>query len=189
MSAIPITNGTGQSSVAAETVAGISYQQIEVYGAGGASVLSVDPSGAARVSVVGTISASVIGTVPVVQSGIQITSVSGSLNVLPYITSLVSGVSSIISTTSITAVLGSAPSAQRNYITQIIATNAAATGTFVDVRDGTTVIYSGFAAASGGGFSASFPTPLRQSSIAAVVDIQTSAQASVKVAIVGFTAA
>lgn len=76
---IPITQGTGASSVAAETVAGVSYQQIEVYGGGGASVLSVNPDGSFKASIIGTpsftmtgnpsvsgtVGASVIGIVPI----------------------------------------------------------------------------------------------------------------------------
>lgn len=76
---IPITQGTGQSSVAAETVAGISYQQIEVYGAGGASVLSIDPSGAMRVSVVGTIPTTITGSVITLNIGSIVTTNVGSV--------------------------------------------------------------------------------------------------------------
>ncbi len=53
---IPITTGQGQASVAAETVGGISFQQIEVYGQGGASVLGINPDRSINVSVIGTIS-------------------------------------------------------------------------------------------------------------------------------------
>lgn len=226
---IPISTGSGAASVAAEAVAGLQYQQVEVLGKGGASTLAINPDGSffasilgrpsisgsvglvgtpsisgavtvvgtpsisgavtivGNASVSGTVGASVIGTVPVTQAGPFV--ISGSiLGYMAPLASLVSGVTSVITSTSITAVLASAPGGQRNYITNIIATNAAATGTFVDIRFGTTVVYSGFAGASGGGFVASFPTPLAQSSISAVVDMQTSAQASVKVAISGFTA-
>ena len=55
MSNIPITTGSGTASVAAETVGGISYQQIEVYGGGGASVLSINPDGSLNASIVGTV--------------------------------------------------------------------------------------------------------------------------------------
>jgi len=53
--AIPITLGTGAASVAAEAIGGLQYQQIEMVGAGGSSTLSIAPDGAAKVSVVGTI--------------------------------------------------------------------------------------------------------------------------------------
>lgn len=214
---IPISTGSGVASVAAEAVAGLQYQQVEILGKGGASTLAINPDGSflasilgrpsisgsvglvgtpsisgaitivGNASVSGTVGASIIGTVPVTQSGSFV--ISGSI--LAYgapLASLVSGVTSVITSTSITAVLASAPGGQRNYITNIIATNAAATGTFVNIRFGPNVAYAGFAAASGGGFALSFPTPLAQSSVAAVVDVQTTAQASVVVAISGFTA-
>lgn len=51
---VPITTGTGAASVAAEVVSGVSYQEIEVYGPGGASVLSVNPDGSFKASIIGT---------------------------------------------------------------------------------------------------------------------------------------
>jgi hypothetical protein len=71
MSNIPITPGSGAASVAAETIGGLSYQQIEVFGAGGASVLGINPDGSAKVSIVGTISTTFTGT----------PSVSGTVNI------------------------------------------------------------------------------------------------------------
>lgn len=50
---VPITNGQGQSSIAAELVGGLQYQRIEVLGAGGASVLAVNPDGSFNASVIG----------------------------------------------------------------------------------------------------------------------------------------
>jgi hypothetical protein len=55
MANIPITLGSGAASIAAETVGGVSYQIIEVIGAGAASTLSIDPEGAAKVSVIGRV--------------------------------------------------------------------------------------------------------------------------------------
>lgn len=51
---VPITQGTGASSVAAELVSGLNYQQIEVYGGGGASVLNINPDHSINVSILGT---------------------------------------------------------------------------------------------------------------------------------------
>lgn len=80
MSNIPITPGSGAASVAAETIGGLSYQQIEVQGPGGANTLIVNSDGTlnARISgsvlsaggtftgsVSGTVGASIIGVVPV----------------------------------------------------------------------------------------------------------------------------
>ncbi len=301
MSNIPITVGTGTASVATETVGGISYQQIEVYGAGGASTLSIAPDGSLKVSVVGTIGVSVIGVVPVTFAASSNQSVSGTVgasvigtvpiiivggsvatattnssvmllngaNVIGSVTtlqgtnpwiitgsvqgafspsgnqsvsgtvgasiigqlpagnaiiggvaasisgtvavtqsgawttsvvggpitpyapsaSLVSGVTSIITTTSQTSVLATAPGAQRNYITNILVTNAGLVGTQVNIIDGTNVIYAGYAAASGGGFAATFPAPLKQATLAQSVDVKAVTTTSISAAITGFTAA
>lgn len=50
---VPITNGTGASSVAAELVGTLQYQRIEVMGQGGASVLGVNPDASLNVSIIG----------------------------------------------------------------------------------------------------------------------------------------
>lgn len=76
---VPITTGSGAASVAAENVAGISYQQVEIIGQGGSSILVVNTDGTlnARIigsvatsggtftgSVSGTVGASIIGQLP-----------------------------------------------------------------------------------------------------------------------------
>lgn len=104
-------------------------------------------------------------------------------------TALISGVTSVITGTSSVQVLAPAATAQRNYITNILVTNAAAVGTSVQLLDGGNVIYAGFAAASGGGFAVSFPAPLRQSSIAGNLSALSTVQASVFVSASGYTAA
>lgn len=233
-----ITPGTGGASIAAELVSGTSFQQIQVYGGGGASVLAVNPDGSLRVSVIGTITttatqgasvsgtvgASIIGLPPVnVTNVVTINSIYGNISgsvaatitntnvnvsgsvvgfqggsrtisgsVLAFMApfaSLVSGVTSIITTTSQTSVLATAPGAQRNYITNILVTNAGAVATQVNIMDGPNVMYAGFAAASGGGFSASFPTPLKQTNTVTSVDVKAVTTTSITAAISGFTAA
>lgn len=72
---IPITTGSGSASVATETVGGISYQQVEIIGAGGASVLSINSSGALSTTLTGT--PSISGAVTVIGTS----SISGSVNV------------------------------------------------------------------------------------------------------------
>jgi hypothetical protein len=128
----------------------------------------------ANQSVSGTVGASIIGAVPV------------TLYTTPG--SIVSGVTSVITGTTSVQVLAPASGGQRNYITQILVTNGAAVGTFVNLYDATNVIYSGYAAASGGGFALSFPSPLRQSSIAGNFSALTTTQASVVVSASGYTA-
>lgn len=161
------------------------------------------------VTVGNTVSTSIIGLTPVglnvsgspvttanpiaVQppaSGFLPTQVQGSIfAVFVSSSSMVSGVTSIITSTSQTSVLATAPGAQRNYITNVLVTNAATTGTFVDFVDGSNVIYSGYAAANGGGFALSFPSPLKQPTLAQSLDVKARAQASIIAAVSGYTGA
>lgn len=144
---------------------------------GASSVITII-SGNASVS--GTVGASIIGTVPV----------TGTLNSsFTQPSSFVSGVTSVITGTASVQILVPAPAGQRNYITNVLVTNAAAVGTTVELFDAGQVIYVGYAAASGGGFQASFPTALRQSSIAGNLSALSSIQASVYVSASGYTAA
>ena len=101
---IPITNGSGQSSVAAEAVAGLQYQQIQVLGGGGSSILSITPDGSAKVSIVGTVQvtgsvvtvgngsvsgtvgASVIGWVPIQPSNTSVITVAQSSSIIAVVT-------------------------------------------------------------------------------------------------------
>lgn len=76
---IPITNGSGQSSVAAEAVSGLQYQQVEVYGAGGASVLGVNPDGSLRASIIGIPTVLVGGSVTAISTAAANQSVSGTV--------------------------------------------------------------------------------------------------------------
>lgn len=77
---------------------------------------------------------------------------------------LVSGATAAITTTSSTSVIAAAGAGVRNYITSVLVTNSHATvGTLVTITDGSggTTLYAGYAAPVGGGFSVTFPTPLR----------------------------
>lgn len=191
MSNVPITPGTGASSVATETVAGIDYQKIQLWGAGGGSIAGINPDGSLRVSIMGTIGthsvagtvgASVIGTAPVTQVG------TWTVGLLAPTASFISGVTSVITGTTPTSVLSAAGGSIKNYVTHIIATNAATVGTFIDIKDGGgNIIYSGFAAASGGGFSSHIYPPLVGSANKSV-DASARTQASVIVAMTGYTA-
>lgn len=110
--------------------------------------------------------------------------------VMPYAfpASLVSGVTSVMTGTASVLVLPTPPVGQRNYITNVLVTNAAAVGTTVSLTDAGNIIYTGYAAASGGGFSASFPAPLRQTSVTGSLGTFSSIQASVYVSASGYTA-
>lgn len=95
----------------------------------------------------------------------------GKLIVLPYANpeNFVSGLTAAMTGTTSTSLIAAPAGSLRNYVTHLIVTNSHATvGTFVIIQDGSggTTIYEGYAAPAGGGFSISFPTPLRQPTVA-----------------------
>ncbi len=101
----------------------------------------------------------------------------GKLIVLPYANpeNFVSGLTAAMTGTTSTSLLAQPAGSLRNYVTHIIATNSHATvGTFVIIQDGSggTTLYEGYAAAAGGGFSISFPVPLRQPTAATALYVQ-----------------
>mgnify|MGYP001577782010 CR=1 FL=1 len=74
------------------------------------------------------------------------------------------GVTAAITTTTSTSVIGAAGAGIRLYITSLLVTNSHATvSTQVDIQDGSggTVLHRGYALSAGGGWSITFPTPLR----------------------------
>lgn len=75
---------------------------------------------------------------------------------------LVQGVTAAITGTTDTSVIAAAGAGIRNYVTALTVTNSHATvGTVVELKDGTTVIHRAYAAPAGGGFTITFPTPLK----------------------------
>lgn len=141
---------------------------------------------------------SILVSAPVTQSGIWVASVAGQVNVGSVIGahtlyaqpgSYVNGVTSIITGTTATSILAAPGANLRNFITAIKVTNAAASGVIVDIKDsGANILDTGFAAASGGGWSSSFPTPVRQLNTNASIDVVPRSQASVLVTVSGFVA-
>lgn len=95
----------------------------------------------------------------------------GKLIVLPYANpeNFVNGTTAAITDTTSTSVIASAGGSLRNYVTSILVTNSHATvGTFVKILEGSNIIYEGYAAAAGGGFSVSLPVPLRGAAATAI---------------------
>lgn len=111
--------------------------------------------------------------------------------VLPYSNpeNFFKGVSSTITGTAAVSVIGAAGSGLRNYITAVKVTNAAATATIVDIKDGADILDTGYAAASGGGWSSSFPVPLRPGTTNAPIEVVSRSQASILVQISGYKGA
>lgn len=207
---IAVTEGSGKN-VATTTVGGVDFQNVIVAG----SVLSINSGGSSSVvgvvsvsSIVGSLPAgiAVLGSVATLQgtnpwvvgnSSVQlvggtatigaVSSVIGAVTLYAQPNAYVAQTTSIITVTTAVSVLGAPGSNLRNYITNILVTNGSATATYVTIKDsGASVLASGYAAASGGGFSSSFPTPLRQWTSNASVDILSSAQASVVATVSGF---
>ncbi len=195
MSNINVTEGAGKT-VATESVGGLEYQRIEIVSSGAGSVLSINPDGSLQASIIGKVSinpASVSGSVGIVGTP----SISGTvtvgnptasiLSMVAPKASIVSAVTSVMTGTGLTSVLSAAGVSIKNYMTHIIVTNGAAVGTFVDIKDGGgNVLYSGYAAASGGGFVAN-PWPPIVGSANKSVDAQPRVQASIIVAMTGYT--
>jgi hypothetical protein len=74
----------------------------------------------------------------------------------------VDGITASMTGTGDTAVIAAPGAGLRLYITQILVTNGHATvGTYVNLKSAATSRYTGYARQAGGGFSLTFPTPLR----------------------------
>lgn len=80
--AIPITPGTGATSVASEAIGGSNYQQIKVVGGetGSTSVWGITPDGSAKVSVIGRVAADISGSVAAIITGTP--SISGAVTIV-----------------------------------------------------------------------------------------------------------
>lgn len=195
MSNINVTPGSGKI-VGTETIGGVDYGLVKIIdGTAGATTQLAFVGGALPVSVLGTLT---VGSHPVTLAGgyssvsglVNIGSIAGSHTLYAQPDSYVLGTTSIITGITAVSVLSAPGASFRNFITHITVTNGSATATYVNIKDsGASIMYSGYAAASGGGFASSFPVPLRQWSTNASVDVISTAQASITAAISGFKAA
>jgi hypothetical protein len=104
-----------------------------------------------------------------------ITDLVGKLITLPYANpeNFVSGaVTTPITDTTAVTLLAAPATGLRNYITQIVVSNAHATiGTNVVIKDGSTVLYTIPAAPAYGGAVLTFPVPLRQPTTATAITV------------------
>lgn len=105
---VPITNGTGASSVAAESVGGLQYQRIEMVGNGGSSILAVNGDGSINASIVGRPSISgavgLVGT-PSISGAVTVV---GNVNVSGSVAAFQSGtqITSLVSTVPSSVIVG-----------------------------------------------------------------------------------
>lgn len=171
---IQVTEGSGKS-VGTETINNVDYGLVKIIDGkvGSTSVLSFVNNGTAiPVSMMGAISlnatsvfsaTSILGTVPVTQTGIwNINSVIGAMPMYAQSADYVFGAPSVLTTTASIQILANPGGSLRNYVTNILVTNGGTVAATVNIVDVGQVIYSGYAAALGGGFSATLVTPLRQ---------------------------
>jgi hypothetical protein len=103
----------------------------------------------------------------------------------------VSGATSDITDTTATSVIA-ADATKRIYVTSILVTNSHATvGTFVNITDGSggAVLWTGYAAAAGGGFACTFPVPIRTTAATALFCVCVTTGANVRVCAAGYEAA
>lgn len=100
---------------------------------------------------------------------------------------LVQGVTAAITGTTDTAVLAAAGVGIRNYVTSLTVTNSHATvGTVVELKDGVTVIHRAYAAPAGGGFTITFPTPLKGTANTAINAANITTGSNTYVSVSGF---
>lgn len=109
-----------------------------------------------------TIEVNASGHVNIADGGGSIT-IDGAVTNTPLPTTPCSGYTAAITNTTATDVILAGGAGVFTYITQVLVTNShASVGTLVSLRDDTgTIFYSGYAAPAGGGFTLSFPTPLK----------------------------
>jgi hypothetical protein len=107
---VPITNGTGTSSVAAEEIGTAKYQQIKVVGGevGSTSVLGVNPDRSINVSVIGVVQTT--GSVALASGFISV------MSLLPALTSFGADNQSILEEFTTAGALGTPPGGASNYV-------------------------------------------------------------------------
>lgn len=127
---VAITAGSG-TNIAADDVSSVYYQRVKLdYGADGAT-------------------APVTAVTP--------------LPIIPFTlpANFIKGATAAITDTTRTAVIAAQGEGVKIYVTHILVTNGDAdTDTLVTIEDGSTAMYSGWAAKAGGGFSITLPVPL-----------------------------
>ena len=90
--------------------------------------------------------------------------INGKLVTMPYAVPerLWDGITGAMTGTSDVSIVATAGGGLRNYMTTLLCTNSHATvGTVVQIKDGSTNVFEGYAAPAGGGFSVTFNSPLR----------------------------
>lgn len=152
---VSMTSGslTGSIPAGTNTIGALTANQSVSMTSG--SLTGSIPAGTAAIGTVGITSGSLSGSIPAGQAIIGAA--------LPFTTeaNYISGSSVAVTDTTRTEIISAQGAGIKIYLTNILVTNGHATvGTIVKIEDGTTCKYTGFAAAGGGGFSATLPVPL-----------------------------
>ena len=177
---VAITAGSG-TAIAADDVSSVFYQRVKLDGGdnGLAAPILGDSANGLDVDVT---------RLPALPAGANNIGVV-TPHALP--AALVSGVTSDITDTTATSVIAAAGAGVKNYITTLMVTNSHATvGTFVNITDGSggTVLWSGYAAAAGGGFAVTLPCPIVTTANTALYCVCVTTGANVRVCAAGFKA-
>ncbi len=101
----------------------------------------------------------------------------------------IDGITANMTGTGDVAVIAAPGASLRNYITHILVTNGHdSVGTWVNIKDGATTIYTGYARWRGGGFSLTFPKPLRLTANTALNAANETTASETRVSASGFIA-
>lgn len=103
---------------------------------------------------------------------------------------LIKGKTASMTNTADTEVIAAQGAGVKIYVTHILVTNGhASTGTYVNIKDGATSIYTGYAAAGGGGFTVPLPAPLALTENTALNAANETTSSDVRVSASGFKGA
>lgn len=115
-------------------------------------------------------------------------------SIMPYTltANFISGcTAAVITDTSASQLIAAQAAGVRIYVTSLLVTNSDATvGTQVEIRDGTTtVLWAGYAAPLGGGFSCTFPVPLKGTAATALNAYCITTSSETRVSVAGYIGA
>ena len=213
---VPITAGIG-TPIATDEIGGIHYQLVKLVDGtdGNTQVIKGDTANGLDVDVTRLPTLASVTTLGTITNVVHVDDNAGSLTVdgtvavssLPALvagtanigvvtphalaSAFVSGATASITDTTNTSVIA-ADATLRIYVTSLLVTNSHATvGTFVNITDGSggAVLWTGYAAAVGGGFACTFPTPIKTTAATALFCVCVTTGASVRVCAAGYKAA
>jgi hypothetical protein len=108
--------------------------------------------------------------------------------VLPYSIpeNFIVGTTANMTNTADVVVVATQSSGIRTFVNHLSILNSSAVGTWVNIKDGSTVIYTTYAASGGGGVSLTLPTPLRGSAATALWGACETTGSNTRITVVGY---